>query len=208
MAEAISRFTKIDAEVDDHLLLDSHRILRYPFVYIGVDRGFRPTQNEIKNFGDYLRSGGFALIENMNVGSAEGKGSLKQLVKSALGRGVRFKNLSNRSPIYHSFFDFPDGPPLSPFPSAGTNRVSRYLEGVRPLLQHLRSAPGHVFWEGRVSLADQRVLPSLEGVSSRQLTDIYLLAEAIERGGNLVTLDSHINASRVPGGAGALVVVC
>ncbi len=43
---------------------------------------------------------------------------------------MRFKNLSNRSPIYHSFFDFPDGPPLSPFPSAGTSRVSRYLEGV------------------------------------------------------------------------------
>ena len=80
-------------------------------------------------------------------------------------------------------------------------------EGVRPLLQHLRSAPGHVFWEDRVSLADSRRLPSLEGVTSSQLTDVYLLAQAVERGGGVATLDTRIDASSVPGGTGSLVVV-
>ena len=88
LAAASNRYTNIRAAVDDHLLLDSRRIFQYPFIYIGVDGGFRPTQHEIDNLGEYLRAGGFALIENMQVGSSEGKGSLKQLVKSALGRQV------------------------------------------------------------------------------------------------------------------------
>lgn len=80
-------------------------------------------------------------------------------------------------------------------------------EGVRPLLQHLCSIPGHVFWEDSVSAADSRALPSLHGITSRQLTDIYLLALAVHRGGGFATLDSRIDPSPVPGGSQALVVV-
>ena len=80
-------------------------------------------------------------------------------------------------------------------------------EGVRPLLQQLRSIPGHQFWTDSISAADNRALPSLRGVTAKQLTDVYLLALAVHRGGSLATLDSRIEPSRVPGGPQALVVV-
>ena len=34
-------------------------------------------------------------------------------------------------------------------------------EGVLPLLRHLRSIPGHLFWQDSISAADSRALPSL-----------------------------------------------
>jgi len=78
---------------------------------------------------------------------------------------------------------------------------------VLTILQQLRSLPGHQFWEDSVSAADGRVLPSLLGVSSKQLTDVYLLALAVHHDGRLATLDSRIDPTRVPGGAQALVTV-
>ena len=80
-------------------------------------------------------------------------------------------------------------------------------EGVRPLLQRLRSIPGHLFWEDRISLADPQRLPSLKGVTARQLTDIYLLALAVYHGGCMATLDVRLDPSQVPGGSQALVLV-
>ena len=81
------------------------------------------------------------------------------------------------------------------------------LEAVRPLLQHLRAQPGHQFWEDSISAADTRALPSLQGVGPRQLSDVYLLALAVHRGGRLATLDTRIDPSVVPSGARALLVI-
>jgi len=80
-------------------------------------------------------------------------------------------------------------------------------EGVRPLLQRLCSMPGHQFWEDKMSVADSRAFRSLEGVTAKQLTDVYLLALAVHHGGKLATLDARVDPSRVPGGPRALVVL-
>ena len=80
-------------------------------------------------------------------------------------------------------------------------------EGMRPLLQRLRSIPGHQFWADSISIADPQVLGSLQGVSSRRLTDLYLLALAVHHSGRLATLDTRIDPALVPGGAQALVLV-
>jgi toxin-antitoxin system PIN domain toxin len=80
-------------------------------------------------------------------------------------------------------------------------------EGVRPLLQRLRSVPGHLFWEDSISIVDSQRLPSLVGVSARQLTDVYLLALAVCHGGYMATLDARIDPTQVPGGSQALVLV-
>ena len=80
-------------------------------------------------------------------------------------------------------------------------------QDVRPLLQRLRSIPGHLFWEDSISMADNQALPSLQDVTARQLTDVYLLALAVHRGGGLATLDSRIDPSQVPGDQQALVLI-
>ena len=46
-----------------------------------------------------------------------------------------------------------------------------------------------------------------QDVTARQLTDVYLLALAVHRGGGLATLDSRIDPSQVPGGQQALVLI-
>jgi hypothetical protein len=75
---------------------------------------------------------------------------------------------------------------------------------VLPLLKRLRTLPGHQFWPDAVSLADAQVVPSLADITPKQLTDLYLLALAVSRGGRLVTLDAKIDPARVPYGSRAL----
>ncbi len=137
LVEAINDFTQIRAEVDDHLYLDERDIFRAPFVYITVGAAFQPTEPEIKNLEAYLRGGGFALVENAtpDIEYSPAEASLRQMLKDALGRDARFRVIPNDHPIYHSFFDFEDGPP----PQRSEDRVNfqrdfrpevPYLEGI------------------------------------------------------------------------------
>jgi uncharacterized protein len=74
--------------------------------------------------------------------------------------------------------------------------------------QSLRSAkeqPGHQFWPDDLSLADPAKFPTLP--ASQHLTDCYLLALAVARGGKLATLDLRIDPTWVAGGHAALHVV-
>ena len=119
LVESINDFTQIRAEVDNHLFLDSRQIYRAPFVYISVEQAFEPTQREVENLGDYLRKGGFALVEAMIESGplqvateyTPAEASLRDMLKAALGRDARFRVLPNDHPVYHSFYDFDDGPP-------------------------------------------------------------------------------------------------
>ena len=115
LAEAINKFTNVRAEIDGHLYLDSDNLHSYPFIYIGVDRAFTPTREEIANLKYYLWNGGFLFLENIqsNREYSQAEASLRDMLKKTLGSKARFRILSNRHRIYHSFFDFDDGPPHS-----------------------------------------------------------------------------------------------
>lgn len=59
--------------------------------------------------------------------------------------------------------------------------------------------PSHEFWADSISVLDENLF-ALEHVhSSRQLTDIYLLALAVRRNGHLVTFDRSIPLRAVVG---------
>ena len=75
-------------------------------------------------------------------------------------------------------------------------------EAARDVLRQLCAQDGHRFWPDDVSLRALANLPS-----SKHLTDHYLLSLAMHRQGKLVTLDRHINAKLVPGGADAYIVL-
>ena len=109
----MNRYTNINAKVDTHLYLDSRKIYETPFVYVVADKAFELTDIEAKNFGDYLRNGGFAVIDNgtpmYEFGQAEA--SLRQMLKDALLADAQFLPIKNDHPLYHCFHDFDDGPP-------------------------------------------------------------------------------------------------
>lgn len=70
------------------------------------------------------------------------------------------------------------------------------------ILKQLCAQQGHRFWPDDLSLRGSSNLPV-----SKHLTDHYLLGLAMHRQGRLVTLDSHVQASLIPGGAAAYVVI-
>jgi beta-lactamase regulating signal transducer with metallopeptidase domain len=131
LSQAVTRYTTTKVEVDDHLLLDSQKIYETPFVYLTADAAFELTDNERKVFGDYLRKGGFAVIDNGvpqdEFGKAEA--SLRQILRDSLGNDAKFTPIPNDHPLYHCYFDFNDGPPSGKI-GVNPGKSSRYLEGI------------------------------------------------------------------------------
>lgn len=66
-------------------------------------------------------------------------------------------------------------------------------------LAHACQTQWHEFWPDSVSLLQAGLLDWQQILSSRQVTDAYLLALAVQHGGRLVTLDRSISLAAVPG---------
>jgi len=153
LVEAVNRYTNINAKVDTHLYLDSRKIFETPFVYVTCDKAFELTDIERRNFGDYLRKGGFAVIDNgqpmYEYGQAEA--SLRQMLRDSLGADAKFLPIPNDHPLYHCFFDFNDGPPQgSEIQMVSTSNIS------------LDSAPGKA--KSAVTLSMSKPIIYLEGI--------------------------------------------
>ena len=57
----------------------------------------------------------------------------------------------------------------------------------------------HAFWPDAISMLDAGRIAWNSVLGSRQVTDVYLLALAVEQGGRLVTLDRAVPLKAVPG---------
>lgn len=69
-------------------------------------------------------------------------------------------------------------------------------------MTRLRAATAHEsheFWPDDVSLLDEHLVDATHVHGPRQLTDAYLLALAVARGGRLVTFDGAIALTAVKG---------
>ena len=78
---------------------------------------------------------------------------------------------------------------------------------VIPALASLRASPGHAFWPDDLSLLEAEFVDRTKLVAAGQVTDTYLLALAVSRGGRFATLDRRLATGAVAGGADALEVV-
>ncbi len=114
LAEAVNRYTDMEASMDGHLMLTDRRLFSTPFLYITTTGGFESTQQENEGLVAYLRSGGFAFLEDGEISYRHGPGgtSLKKMLCDALGSHARFEPIPLNHPLYHCLFDFSDGPPL------------------------------------------------------------------------------------------------
>ncbi|MDP2821893.1 MAG: PIN domain-containing protein [Sulfuritalea sp.] len=57
----------------------------------------------------------------------------------------------------------------------------------------------HVFWPDAISMLDAGRIAWNAVLGARQVTDVYLLALAVQQGGRLVTLDRAVPLKAVPG---------
>lgn len=81
---------------------------------------------------------------------------------------------------------------------------------VVTVVERLRQATGHQaheFWPDDASLLDDKTVDATRIHGPGQLTDVYLLALAVSRGGRLVTLDQAIPLAAARGAQGRHLVV-
>lgn len=67
--------------------------------------------------------------------------------------------------------------------------------------------PTHEFWPADISLLDPQTVRYDQVLGHRQITDIYLLALALTRGGRFVTLDRGVQTNLVPGASDRHLVI-
>ena len=77
---------------------------------------------------------------------------------------------------------------------------------VAKALCRLCSRPGHQFWQEDFSLLDETLFVC-EKLVGKHISDSYLLALAVRRGGKLATFDRRLVTDAVFGGADALYLV-
>ncbi|MFC1693844.1 DUF4159 domain-containing protein [Candidatus Latescibacterota bacterium] len=114
LAEAVNLYTGIDIKVDRPLDLIYDELFSYPVLYITIDLivAFEISSQRAKNFGEYLRNGGFAIIENGRPWkkNSPAKLTLLNIVREALGEDFKLQPIPYNHPVYHCFFDIEDLP--------------------------------------------------------------------------------------------------
>ena len=132
LSDAVNRYTNIRSKVDKHLFVDSKKLFETPFVFLSVEKGFELTEIEAKNFGLYLRRGGFAVLDNGKPQDEFGAGeaALRKMLGDALGNDAKFLPIPNDHPVYHCFFDFDEGPPQGSEVKTSANSTGGYSTGI------------------------------------------------------------------------------
>ena len=121
LAEGIRTYTDLEVTVDSHLILSSLSIHGYPMLVITADSAFELTPTERDNLRTYIENGGFLFVDNARPEFPHGQAeaSLRKMMRDVLGCHARFEPIPVSHDIYHSYFDFNDGPPIG-------NEVIRY----------------------------------------------------------------------------------
>lgn len=84
---------------------------------------------------------------------------------------------------------------------------SKPLSDAVGLLRAQAEIPGHEFWADDLTILDDAVFPHGHLLGPNQITDVYLLALAVRRGGRLVTFDRSIAAAAVRGSEPRHIVI-
>ena len=78
---------------------------------------------------------------------------------------------------------------------------------VAPIVVRMRALPGHVFWNDDLSLVDSDLVDVDQIMTPGQVTDSYLLALAVQNGGQLATFDRRLSIRAVRRGKAGLHVI-
>jgi uncharacterized protein len=73
------------------------------------------------------------------------------------------------------------------------------IAAVLEILAGQLAATDHVFWPDDISIVDPALFHGARILGPKQLTDIYLLALAVQNGGRFATLDQAISLAAVRG---------
>lgn len=75
------------------------------------------------------------------------------------------------------------------------------------IVARMRDLPGHSFWPDDLSLAKSEIVDANKILTSAQVTDTYLLALAVSRGGMLASFDRRLTTTAVERGKAHLTII-
>lgn len=105
--ELKSRVQNIEVEDKEIVLsLDDEKIFEYPFLFITGHGNIRLSDDEVANLRQYLKQGGFLYVDDDYGLDKFIRRELKKVFPKEELVKVPFSH-----PIYHMYYDFPDGPP-------------------------------------------------------------------------------------------------
>jgi hypothetical protein len=121
-------------------------------------------------------------------------------------------------PRFHAWLRRKSVPPMatSPLTENGFLRIFGHpdypggpgsIDAAQVPLSLLRRRPDFTFLPDDFSLVDAEIGLDLQHVTSKQLTDVYLLALAARHGGKFATFDGRVPAEKVPNGPNALELI-
>ncbi len=113
LKEAMLKWTKIDTRLGNPVWLSTPALKKLPFIYVAFDKGLELTEPEKKNIQEYLLNGGFMVMEDISrtIETNPALSQFKKVFKDVIQSRSIFAPIRNDHPLYHSFFDFPNGPP-------------------------------------------------------------------------------------------------
>lgn len=133
LLDALVQYTTLRIDPDEQVLaLADPRVLGAPFCYLAGHKLVEFNPDERRNFERYVRNGGFVFVDDCNhdIDGLFAK-SFEDEMASMFGTDA-LRKLPDGHAIYHSFFDFDDGPPATTFElnGWGDDLVHDYLKGI------------------------------------------------------------------------------
>lgn len=131
---SLVEYTSLRVDPEEVVIdLDSEEIFTFPFLYLTGNKLVRFTKKERENFGRYISDGGFMFVDDCNhdIDGVFAK-TFEREVETVFPGSKGLHKLPNNHQIYHSFFEFPDGPPNTSHElnGWGDDIVHDYLKAV------------------------------------------------------------------------------
>lgn len=133
LLHSLVEYTTVSVDTEEHVVpLASDRILDAPFCYITGHRLVQFNRRERENFEKLVYNGGFIFADDCNH-DVDGlfARSFEQQMADIFGEDALVK-IPNDHPIYHSFFEFDDGPPTAMVEMSGWGDgiIHDYLKAI------------------------------------------------------------------------------
>ncbi|UII25939.1 DUF4159 domain-containing protein [Fulvivirga maritima] len=130
---SLVEYTTLKVDTRENIIqLASEEIFNCPFCYLSGHKLVQFTKEERANFEKYVNNGGFIFVDDCNhdIDGLFAK-SFEREMADIFGEKALKKIPSNHD-IYHSFFDFDDGPPTTSqeLNGWGDDLVHDYLKAI------------------------------------------------------------------------------
>jgi len=130
---SLIEYTTIPIQINEKVIALSNKdIFQYPFCYLSGHKLVQFTKAEADNFKQYVLNGGFVFVDDCNhdIDGLFAK-SFEQQMSVLFGKNA-LQKISNKHPIYTSFFKFEKGPPNTAFElnGWGDDLIHDYLKAI------------------------------------------------------------------------------